>query len=144
MDRPGDLVPLSSLPSSIVGVGIDIIEIERVRLALERGGDRFLKRVFSEREAAYCRGKRHPARHLAARFAAKESVIKALRAPQGLGWLWRAIEVTSAGGPPALRLTGRARERAREIGVASSHLSMSHSDTHAVALVVLARATPTP
>jgi len=124
-------------PGSVIGVGVDIIEIERVRLAAERGGDRFVNRIFSGLEAGYCRGKRHPARHLAARFAAKESVIKALRVPAGLGWLWRDIEVSSAGGPPAIRLTGRALERARALHVSRCHLSISHSDTHAIAMVVL-------
>jgi holo-[acyl-carrier protein] synthase len=125
-------------PMSVIGVGIDIIEIERVRTALERGGERFLTRVFSKTEAEYCRSRRHPARHFAARFAAKESVIKALRVPPGMGWLWRAIEVAGAGGPPTIRLSGRARERADQLGVSALHLSISHSDAHAVAVVVLA------
>lgn len=126
-----------SASGAVIGVGVDIIEIERVRRAAERGGDRFLRRVFSSTEALYCRSRRDPARHLAARFAAKESVIKALRVPPGLGWLWRDIEVSDGGGPPSLRLTGRALERARTLGVSGSHLSMSHSDTHAIAMVVL-------
>ena len=124
-------------PAAIIGVGIDIIEIGRVRAAAARGGERFVQRVFSEAEAAYCRSRRDPAPHLAARFAAKESVIKALRVPPGLGWLWREIEVTRSGGPPSIRLAGRALDRARALGVSSCHLSMSHSDTHAVAMVVL-------
>jgi holo-[acyl-carrier protein] synthase len=124
-------------PPSVIGVGVDIIEIERVRLAADRGGERFIRRVFTDAEAAYCLGRRYPARHLAARFAAKESVIKALRVPPGVGWLWRDIEVVRGGGPPSIRLSGRALERARALGVAASHLSISHSDTHAVAMVVL-------
>lgn len=122
---------------AVIGVGVDIIEIERVRRAAERGGDRFMRRVFSSKEAVYCRSRRDPARHLAARFAAKESVIKALRVPPGLGWLWRDIEVTGRGGPPSLSLSGRALERARKLGVSGSHLSLSHSETHAIAMVVL-------
>ena len=137
MVRDTRLRPLEAPPSSVIGVGIDIIEIERVRTALERGGDRFLTRVFSEAEAEYCRSRRRPARHFAVRFAAKESVIKALSVPPGLGWLWRAIEVAGGGGPPTLRLSGRALERADQLGVSASHLSMSHSDQHAVAVVVL-------
>jgi holo-[acyl-carrier protein] synthase len=127
----------SSRVSPVIGIGVDIIEIERVRLALERGGERFLTRVFSPTEAAYCRERRYPERHLAARFAAKESVIKALRVPPGLGWLWLEIEVSSQGGPPTLRMTGRAQERANDLGVTVHHLSMSHSNTHAMAMVVL-------
>jgi holo-[acyl-carrier protein] synthase len=122
----------------VIGVGVDIIEIDRLREAASRGGDRFLRRVFSESERAYCGSRRDPAPHLAARFAAKESAIKALRVPPGLGWLWGDIEVVRRDGPPSLRLAGRALERARALGVTSCHLSMSHSKTHAVALVVLA------
>src|SRR5262245_57237944 len=128
---------VAALRAEIIGVGVDIIEIERVRVAAERGGERFLKRVFSEAESAYCRTRRDPAPHLAARFAAKESVIKALRVPPGLGWLWRDIEVERSSGPPSIRLTGRALDRARSLGVSACHLSMSHSESHAVAMVVL-------
>lgn len=129
--------PGGAAAPQVVGIGVDIIEIERVRRAAERGGERFIDRLFSDREAEYCRSRRHPARHLAARFAAKESVIKALRVPDDLGWLWREIEVTGVGGPPELRFTGRVLARARALGVTGSHLSISHSETHAVAMVVL-------
>lgn len=133
--------PVPSLPAGsdgpVKGVGVDIIEIERVRLAVERGGERLIARIFTSFEADYCRAKRHPERNFAARFAAKESVIKALRVPPGLGWLWRDIEVASAGGPPSIRLSGRALERARALGVSACHLTLSHSDTHAIAMVVL-------
>jgi holo-[acyl-carrier protein] synthase len=122
---------------SVIGVGVDIIEIERVREAVARGGDRFVRRVFSPAEAAYCTSRRDPAPHFAARFAAKESVIKALRVPPGLGWLWLDIEIERREGPPSARLKGRALERARALGVSSSHLSLSHSQSHAVAFVVL-------
>lgn len=122
---------------SVIGVGIDIIEIDRVGEAIERGGERFVRRVFSEDEIRYARSRRRPASHFAARFAAKESVIKALSVPPGLGWLWRDIEVTRGGGPPSIRLSGRALARAASLGVRGSHLSMSHSATHAVAFVVL-------
>jgi len=122
----------------VLGVGIDIVEIERVRQAIERGGERFVSRIFSRGEVDYCTGRRHPARHFAARFAAKESVVKALRVPPGLGWLWRCIEVTGSGGAPSIVLSGRAVSLARELGVSTSHLSLSHSDSHAVAVVVLA------
>lgn len=137
MRSSSDLPPAPVPPGSVIGVGVDIIEIDRVREAVERGGDRFVRRVFSESEAAYCLGRKDPARHLAARFAAKESVIKALRVPPGLGWLWREIVVRRGDGPPSIELTGRALERAAALGVKGSHLSMSHSDTHAVAVVVL-------
>ena len=121
----------------VIGIGVDIIEIDRVERAIERGGDRFVRRVFSEEEIRYSRSRRRPASHFAARFAAKECVIKALRVPPGLGWLWREIEVTRGAGPPSVRLTGRALDRAASLGVAGFHLSMSHSTTHAVSVVVL-------
>ena len=128
---------MSEGAAGVIGVGVDIIEIDRVGQAVERSGERFVRRVFSEAEVDYARSRREPARHLAARFAAKESVIKALRVPPSLGWLWRDIEVTRGEGPPSIRLTGRAQQRALALGVTSCHLSMSHSATHAVAVVVL-------
>ncbi len=137
MSRGAALPAPPAAVGPVIGVGVDIIEIERVRRAADRGGERFLRRVFSESETRYCMSRKDPARHLAARFAAKESVIKALRVPPGLGWLWRDIEVTRPGGPPSVRLSGRALERSRALGVSTCHLSMSHSDMHAVAIVVL-------
>lgn len=137
MSAPPVLPPLPPSAGPILGVGVDIIEIDRVGQAVERGGERLVSRVFSGAEAAYCRRRRYPARHFAARFAAKEAVIKALRVPPDLGWLWSEIEVVRVEGPPSIRLTGRALGRARELRVSGCHLSLSHSDTHAVAVVVL-------
>lgn len=132
------LRPAGSAPPAVIGVGVDIIEIDRMRLAMRRSGDRFLRRIFTPGESGYCATRRHPERHLAARFAAKESVVKALRVPPGLGWLWQEIEVGGPGGPPTILLRGRAAARAAELGVSACHLSLSHSHTHAVAFVVLA------
>ena len=136
--RDGSAAPIApAVTGRVIGIGVDIIEIDRVRQAVERGGDRLLRRVFTEVETRYSLSRRYPARHLAARFAAKEAVVKALRVPPGLGWLWRDIEVERGEGPPSIRLEGRAAERGRALGVSTCHLSLSHSDTHAVAIVVL-------
>lgn len=121
--------------TDMIGVGIDIIEIERVRAALERHGDRFLRHVFLEGEVAYCSSRRKPESHYAARFAAKEAVVKALAVKKGMRFLWRDIEVRrNPDGAPSITLSGRAREMAAQRAIRDIHVSLSHSDTHAVAL----------
>ena len=119
----------------MIGVGVDIIEIERVRGVLERHGHRFLRHVFLEDEVRYCSSRRDPASHYAARFAAKEAVVKALAVKRGMRFLWRDIEVLrNPDGAPSIRLTGRARDVATQRAVRDIHVSVSHSDTHAVAM----------
>jgi holo-[acyl-carrier protein] synthase len=110
-----------------LGVGIDLIEIERVERALERR-PRLADRLFTPEELAYSRGRARPGRHLAARFAAKEAVIKAL----GRGVPPREIEVVS-GEPPRLRLHGRAAEAAGEAEIA---ISLTHSRDTAAAVAI--------
>ncbi|MBM3945350.1 MAG: holo-[acyl-carrier-protein] synthase [SAR202 cluster bacterium] len=113
--------------------GVDIIEIERVKGVAERFGQRFLERVYTPRERAYCRGR---APQLATRFAAKEAVMKALGT--GIrGVPWKDIEVVRVmGGAPYIELHGRARARAERIGLLSISVSLSHSKEYAVAFVV--------
>ena len=113
--------------------GVDIIEIERIQRALERWGDRFLRRIYTEDEAAYCRG-RPP--NLAGRFAAKEAAMKALGTGlRGVGW--KDIEVIrNEAGAPSVLLHGRAKVRAETLGVRKMSLSLSHSRNYAVAFVV--------
>lgn len=119
----------------MLGVGIDIIEIERVRGTLDRRKDRFIERVFLPGETTYCLSRRDPASHFAARFSAKEAVIKALGVKRGMTFLWRDIEILrSADGVPGVRLSGRALDAARRLGATGLHLSMSHSRSHAVAM----------
>ena len=121
----------SSGPQSAVGV--DVIEIERVEAALGRFGERFLRRVYTREEAAFCRGRTH---ELAARFAAKEAVMKAL-GTGAKGVAWREIEVLpNHRGKPLVYLYGRAKARAERIGLAGLDVSMSHSRGYAVAFVV--------
>ena len=116
-----------------VSVGVDVIEIERVAATLARFGDRFLERVFTEGETAYCRGR---APQLAARFAAKEAVMKALgTGTRGVGW--REVEVTrKRTGEPGITLHGRAAERAASLGIDRIAVSLSHSRHYAVASVI--------
>ena len=113
--------------------GVDIIEIERIGRALERWGQRFLKRIYTEDEISYCRGR---AQNLAVRFAAKEAAMKALGTGlRGVGW--KDIEVVrGSGGAPSIRLHGRALRRGESLGVRQLALSLSHSRKYAVAMVV--------
>jgi holo-[acyl-carrier protein] synthase len=113
--------------------GVDIIEIDRIQAALERWGQRFLNRIYTEGEIAYCRG-RPP--NLAGRFAAKEAAMKALGTGlRGVGW--KDVEVVrGTGGKPSVRLHGRALLRAEKLGVTELALSLSHSRGYAVAFVV--------
>ena len=116
-----------------ISVGVDMIEIDRIAAALERFGARFLERVYTENEIAYCRGR---APQLAARFAAKEATMKALgTGTRGVGW--REVEVTrKRSGEPEIALHGRADARARKLGIDRLAVSLSHSRAYAVASVV--------
>ena len=113
--------------------GVDIVEIPRVQGVLARYGQRFLERIFTQGEIAYCRGR---APNLAARFAAKEATMKALgTGTRGVGW--KDIEVLRRkSGEPHIRLHGRAEERAQRLGVMEISLSLSHCQEYAVAFVV--------
>ena len=118
--------------------GVDLIEIARVERMLERYGDRFLERVFTPAEILYCRG-RSP--ELAARFAAKEAVSKALGVGVRMiardGIYWQDVEITGdARGKPLVYLHGRAAERAGELGLTEWAVSLSHTQEYAIAFVV--------
>jgi holo-[acyl-carrier protein] synthase len=121
----------------IVGLGIDIAEPARVRAAVERYGQRFLKRIFTENEIAYCERKRNKYERYAARFAAKEAAFKAL----GIGWRrgvrWVEVEVANLpSGQPTLRLSGRAQEFAERLGVRHVSLSLTHTEQFTLAQVI--------
>lgn len=123
---------------SVRGIGVDICRAERIAESLERFGARMEKRLFTPDELAYCRSHKDPLPHLAARFAAKEATSKALGTGMSGGVGWTQIEVIQPGGRvPTLRLTGAAAERATELGVTRSHLTLSHDAGLAVACVVL-------
>ncbi len=123
----------------ILGVGFDLVDIARVAALLESKGERAIERLFSPGEAAYARARAEPARHFAARFAAKEAVYKALAGSEdarGIGW--RDTEVTVAwDGRPQIVLHGRGAERAAALGVVRVHVSLTHADLVAGAMVVL-------
>jgi holo-[acyl-carrier protein] synthase len=121
----------------VLGLGTDLIEIERIQTSIDQFGDRFLNRIFTADEIAYClRKKRHSAESFAARFAAKEAGAKALGTGISRGVSWKEIEVRRQPGErPTLHLTGRAAERARSMGVGNIQLSLTHSREVAMAVV---------
>ncbi len=122
----------------ILGSGIDIVEVGRIHESVERFGARFLNRIFTASEQAYCLRKRRSAESLAARFAAKEAGAKALGTGISRGVNWLEIEVIrEPGGRPALLFHGRAAEIAAQLGVARSALSLTHTAELAMASVLL-------
>ena len=126
------------MSTNIIGIGIDATEIDRIQAAIERYGDRFLRRVFTEAEIAYATRRRNPAPHFAGRFAAKEAAMKALGTGHSQGVHWRGIEVVRApGGPPQLRFHGGAASRFAYLKANSSLLTITHSQTLAIAQVML-------
>ncbi len=121
----------------IAGTGIDIVGVERIRGVYARQGRRFLERVYTAEEQAYCLDCRDPAERLAARWAAKEACMKALGTGWALGVRFTDIAVVATRGAPGCALAGAAASRARELKVARIHLSLTHSDGLAAAMVVL-------
>ena len=121
----------------IVGIGVDLVDIKRVQQMTEKN-EAFVERVFTSGEIAYCRSKENPSHHFAARFAAKEAVLKAL----GTGWYdtvrWTEIEIESAEGKgPMVQLRGATKQLADSVGVRRIHASLTHAGEYAVAQVVM-------
>jgi holo-[acyl-carrier protein] synthase len=123
--------------SNIIGLGLDATDIPRIAATIDRYGDRFLQRIFTEGEIAYCTRRRTPAIHFAGRFAAKEAAMKALGTGHTQQVLWRDIEVVRRGGPPQLQFHGGAQRRFVGIGAGSSLLTITHAETLALAEVLL-------
>jgi len=124
--------------SMIIGSGIDLAEIGRIQQSVERYGNRFLDRVFTVAEQAYCLRKRNAAESLAARFAAKEAAAKALGTGISHGVRWLEIEVVrEPSGRPTIQFHGRAAQIAERLGVANAALSITHTASLAMASVVL-------
>lgn len=123
----------------ILGIGIDLVDIDRIRRLLDAQGERALAKLFTPGEVAYAQARAEPARHLASRFAAKEAAYKALAGTEharGIGW--QDIEVTVEwDGRPVLVLHGRAAARATELGAARLHLTLTHSELTAGAVVLI-------
>ena len=122
---------------NIIGIGLDATDIPRIAATYAKYGDRFLRRVFTDGEIAYCTRRRDPVPHLAGRFAAKEATMKALGTGHSRGVLWKDVEVVRHGGPPQLRLHGGAARRATEMRVEKSLLTITHSESLALAQVIL-------
>jgi holo-[acyl-carrier protein] synthase len=122
----------------LIGTGVDLIEIERIAHSIERFGERFLHRVYTPQEIAYCTRKRVHAESFAARFAAKEAGAKALGTGISRGVTWSEFQVTrQTGGRPVLELTGRAEMLARQLGVKNISLSLTHTGSLAMATVMM-------
>jgi holo-[acyl-carrier protein] synthase len=122
---------------SIVGLGIDATDLHRVRDMVERYGDRFLRRVFTDAEIAYCQRRRDPVPHLAGRFAAKEAGMKALGTGHSRGVIWRDVEVVRGSGAPRIVFHREAARHAEALGTRRTLLSITHSESLAFAQVLL-------
>jgi holo-[acyl-carrier protein] synthase len=122
----------------IIGTGIDIVEIARIRSIMEKLKDRFILRVFTAAEQEFCRAHRDPAPHFAARFAAKEALFKALGTGWAKGVTWLDVEVLrERQDAPAMTLYGEAKRLSEQMGARKAHVTLSHSDLWAVAMVIL-------
>ena len=123
---------------SVIGIGVDVIECSRIQRSIERFGDRFLHRVFTEGEIEYSMSMKFPERHLAARFAGKEAAAKAFGTGIGKAMGWRNIDIRKKeSGEPFLVFSGPAETFAAERGVTSALITLSHTENYAVACVVL-------
>jgi holo-[acyl-carrier protein] synthase len=125
----------------IYGIGVDLVKVARIERVLARYGDRFLDRVFTEREIAYCRGRSWAAAGFAMRFAAKEAFSKALGVGLRKGGIrWREVEVIpNPLGKPELFVSGRAAQLCEAAGIENMHLSLTDEDRQALAVVILER-----
>ena len=122
----------------IVGVGLDLCLISRMEKALARSGGRFAARVFTANERRYCESRAQPAQHFAARFAAKEALLKALGVPEGLSWHELEIAQRPSGGPQ-VALHGVAAQAATRLGISHLHVSLTHQGDAACAVVIAER-----
>lgn len=121
----------------IVAIGVDAVSIERLAAVWQRGGERVGRRLLTDDELAYCRTRQHPAESLAARFCAKEAVMKCLGTGWGHGIAFRQIEVRrTTDGAVHIALHGAAAARAAALGIRRLHLSLTHTATTATAFVV--------
>src|SRR3954468_557446 len=122
----------------IVGMGLDLVEIDRIQHMIDSLGERMYRRLFSAGEAAYIRNKPLPAQHAAVRLAAKEAAFKALAGNALARQItWTDVEVVSNEGIPSIKLHGKAAERAAELGVTAVQVSLTHTRDTAGAVVIL-------
>ena len=118
----------------IIGIGTDIVRVERIANMISKHPDTFLKKVFTENEIAYCQPRKASVQHFAGRWAAKEAILKAFGTGWAKGVQWTDIEVLNEmGGKPKVRLAGAARELCEKMGVVEVLISISHTTDNAVA-----------
>src|SRR5438552_19049176 len=123
---------------SMLGIGVDLVECARIQRSIDRFGDRFLHRVFTDGEIEYSMSMKFTARHLAARFAAKEAVSKAFGTGIGKAMGWKDIDVhRKPSGEPFVVLEGGAKKLAEERGVSAVWITLSHTEHHAIAMIVV-------
>ena len=121
----------------IIGIGIDIVEIDRLRNKIERNGDKFINRIFTEDEITYCSDKLNQHENYAVRFAAKEAVFKVLGTGWGEGVGWQQVQISNeSSGKPYITLNGPAQRKADELDITNWHISLTHSDNIAAAYVI--------
>lgn len=123
---------------NLIGIGIDVVEVSRIKSSLDEFGEKFLTRIFTECEREYCQKQKRPELHLAARFAAKEAIAKAFGTGIGkeVGWLDMEI-LRKSSGEPEVKLTGAAAEFAKERGVVQVMVSLTHAKHYAAANAVI-------
>lgn len=145
--RPGPHIPFPDMPPGgvLVGLGADVIDIERIRAVHERQGARFLERVYTPGEIVYCMGMGDPHKHLAARFAAKEAVSKAFTTGIGAEIGWHSVSVYHGSRQePLVQLDEKARELLARLGATHVLIALSHTNTVAMAVAALVRAAADP
>ena len=123
--------------SMIHGTGVDLIEISRIKNSMKKYSGKFEERVFTSKEIDYCRSKADPSKHFAARFAAKEAVLKSLGTGMAEGITWKDMEILNqASGRPILTLTGKGRDIFESLGLRHIHISITHDRQYAVAQAI--------
>ena len=128
----------------IIGIGTDIIECPRIGMMIEQHGEVFLRRVYTEREIGYCQGRKHAMEHFAGRWAAKEAILKAIGTGWARGIAWTDVEVRNQpGGAPKVHVCGKAKEVARDKGIADILITISHCRTYATAYAIAVGLDPT-
>ncbi|MEN8774145.1 MAG: holo-ACP synthase [Akkermansiaceae bacterium] len=123
---------------NLIGIGIDVVEVSRIRSSIDEFGQKFLNRIFTDQEREYCQRQKRPELHFAARFAAKEAISKAFGTGIGkdVGWLDMEI-IRKASGEPEVSLTGAAAQCAKDRGVAQVMVSLTHAKHYAAANAVV-------
>jgi holo-[acyl-carrier protein] synthase len=123
---------------SVLGIGVDLVENARIQHSLDRFGERFLHRIFTAGEIEYCQSMKFPARHFAARFAAKEAVSKAFGTGIGRAMGWKDVDVhRKASGEPFVVLEGGAKDLAADRNASAVWITLSHTEYHAMAMIVI-------